>query len=144
MNNYKKSSQHSTIAVLFYIFFSLSLPAVYAQDFSSIDTDLQTLENLLQDTIANTAEQQKLLEDLKTSLNESGSLIASYETIITEQESLLKDLREQLSAMYETFMTQSQLSAKYELRLKRWKIFTLVGIPVTAVISGLVGWAIAR
>ena len=43
------------LIVLLFIFSSLSSPAVFAQDFSSIDTDLQALENLLQDTIANTA-----------------------------------------------------------------------------------------
>jgi len=34
-----------TAAVICYIFFSLSSPVVFAQDFSSIDNDLQTLED---------------------------------------------------------------------------------------------------
>ena len=72
----------------FWNIFFLSLlfsQAVYAQDFSSIDTDLQALENLINDTLLNTAEQQKLLEDLKQNLDESGNLIANYEKIITER-----------------------------------------------------------
>ena len=133
-----------TVIVILFTLFSLSSAVVLPQDFSSIDTDLQALETLLQDTINNTAEQQKLLEDLRQSLNESGNLIANYEKIINEQENLLKDLQIQLSAMYETFTTQSVLSARYELRLKRWRIFTLAGIPVTAVISGAIGFALAR
>jgi hypothetical protein len=38
--------------------------------------------------------------------------------------------------MSETFQKQSDLSAKYERSSKFWKTFTLIGIPVTAVISG--------
>jgi len=54
-----------TAAVICFIFFSLSSQAAYAQDFSSIDNDLQTLENLINDTLTNTQEQQKLLERAK-------------------------------------------------------------------------------
>jgi len=124
--------------------FSLSSPVVFAQDFSSIDNDLQTLESLINDTLTNTQEQQKLLEDLKRNLDESGILIANYENIITEQENLLAGLREQLNAMYETYRKQSALSARYEKNSKFWKTFTLIAIPVTAVISGLVGVAVSR
>jgi hypothetical protein len=42
---YKKSSPHFIAAVTCFIFFSLSSPVASAQDFSSIDNDLQTLEN---------------------------------------------------------------------------------------------------
>ena len=42
----KKSSPRLTAAVICFIFFSLSSPVVFAQDFSSIDNDLQTLEDL--------------------------------------------------------------------------------------------------
>jgi len=55
----KKSSPHLTAAVMCFILFSLSSPVAYAQDFSSIDNDLQTLENL------------------KRNLDESENLIAS-------------------------------------------------------------------
>ncbi|MDR0302995.1 MAG: hypothetical protein LBI04_11885 [Treponema sp.] len=76
--NFKKYSKPRTAqyaaAVMCFIFFSLSSRAVYSQDFSSIDTDLQALENLINDTIANTQEQQTLLEDLKRNLEESGNL----------------------------------------------------------------------
>jgi len=50
-----------TAAVICFIFFSLSSQAAFAQDFSSIDNDLQTLENLINDTLTNTQEQQRLL-----------------------------------------------------------------------------------
>jgi hypothetical protein len=74
----KKSSPHFTaIVICFCVFFSLSSPVAFAQDFSSIDNDLQTLEDLINDTLTNTQEQQKLLEDLKKNLDESGILIAS-------------------------------------------------------------------
>jgi len=68
--------------VLLFTFSSLSSPGAYAQDFSSIDTDLQALENLIADTLANTEEQQRLLEDLRQNLSESGNLISSYESIM--------------------------------------------------------------
>jgi len=41
----KKYSPRFTAAVICYIFFSLSSQAASAQDFSSIDNDLQTLES---------------------------------------------------------------------------------------------------
>jgi len=50
----------SIAVICFCVFSSLSSQAAYAQDFSSIDNDLQTLE------------------DLKQNLDESGILIASY------------------------------------------------------------------
>jgi len=125
-------------------FFSLSSPAAYSQDFSSIDNDLQTLESLINDTLVNTQEQQKLLEDLKKNLDESGNLIASYKNTIQEQENLLANLREQLNAMYETYRKQSALSARYAQSSKFWRTFTIIAIPVTAVISGTLVWAVSR
>ncbi len=129
---------------LFCIFYSLSSPAAYAQDFSSIDNDLQTLESLINDTLTNTQEQQKLLENLKQNLNASAELIANYENTIKEQENLLADLRKQLTAMSETYKKQSALSARYAQNSKFWRAFTIIAIPVTAVISGSVVWAICR
>ena len=90
------------VFALFCIFFSLSSQAAWPQDFSSIDTDLQALENLINDTIANTQEQQQLLENLKQSLSESGNLIESYESIIAEREILLQNLQARLTEMSET------------------------------------------
>ena len=113
--------KQSIATVTCFIFFLLSSQAVYAQDFSSIDNDLQTLEFLINDTLTNTQEQQKLLEDLKKNLDESGNLIASYKNTITEQEKLLTGLREQLNAMYETYKKQSALSARYAQSSKFWK-----------------------
>jgi len=129
---------------LFFIFFSLFSRAVFSQDFSSIDTDLQALENLINDTIANTQEQQKLLEDLKQNLNKSGALIESYERIITEQENLLAGLRVQLNEMSETYRMQSQLSVRYAQSSKFWRTFTIIAIPAAALISGTAAWAAAR
>jgi septal ring factor EnvC (AmiA/AmiB activator) len=135
---------YCTAAVLCFLLFSLSSQDAYSLDFSSIDTDLQALENLINDTLANTEEQQKLLEDLKKNLDESGNLIANYGNIIQEQESLLSVLREQLNEMSETYRMQSQLSAKYAQSLKFWRTFSLIAIPVTAVISGTIVWAAAK
>jgi sensor c-di-GMP phosphodiesterase-like protein len=97
---------------------------------------------LILDTLINTEEQQRLLHDLKQNLDESGNLIADYENIITEQENLLRDLRTQLNEMSETYRMQSALSARYERRSRFWRNFTLIAIPVTAVISGVVVWGI--
>ena len=127
-----------------FICFLLLPQAAFAQDFSSLDSDLQQLEDLINDTINNTNEQQKLLDDLRESLNESGNLIASYESTIIEQETLLKDLQTRLNEMSEIYRMQSALSARYEQRLKFWRIFTLVGIPAAAILSGGIVWAIAH
>jgi hypothetical protein len=134
------------IAAFALVFFCSSLfsPVVYSQDFSSIDNDLQTLEALINDTIANTEEQQKLLDSLKENLSESGNLIASYENIIQEQEKLLANLQLRLTEMSETYKMQSALSAKYARTSKFWRTFTLIAIPVTAAISGTVVWAASR
>jgi len=118
--------------------------AASPQDFSSIGSDLSALENLINDTISNTEEQQKLLDSLKQNLNESGELISSYESIIQEQENLLKDLQARLNEMYETYRMQSALSAKYEKSSKFWKAFTLIAVPAAAAISGGVVWAASR
>jgi hypothetical protein len=62
----KKSSPRFTATVICFCVFSLlSSPVAFAQDFSSIDNDLQTLETLINDTLTNTQEQQKLLEGAK-------------------------------------------------------------------------------
>ena len=134
----KLSTKFSFAIVFGFIFFLLSLQAVWSQDFSfmDMDKDLALLEDLINDTIVNTEEQQKLLNDLRQNLQESGSLIENYETIITEQESLLKDLQTQLNEMSETYRMQSALSARYAQSSKFWRTFTLIAIPVTAVISG--------
>ena len=123
--------------------FLLFSQAVWPQDFSSVHSDLQLLEDLINDTISNTQEQQKLLDGLRENLNESGNLIAAYETIMTEQGSLLTELQIQLNEMYETYKTQSALYARSEQRLKSWKIFTIIAIPAAALISGGIVWAVS-
>jgi uncharacterized coiled-coil protein SlyX len=109
------------------MFLSLSLP-LYSQEPPSIYDNLDKLESLLLDTLSNSEAQNKQLEDLNKTLAEN-------EQIMQERERLLTDLRAQLTAMSETFQKQSDLSAKLERSSRFWKTFTLVGIPVTAVIS---------
>ncbi len=143
-NPLKKSSPRLTAAVILFIFSYLSSPALYSQDFSSIDQDLEQLQSLINDTLANTQEQQKQLENLKQNLNASAELINSYENTIKEQETLLADLQKQLTAMSETYKMQSALSARYAQSSKFWQTFTLVAIPVTAVVSGGLVWAMSK
>jgi len=135
--------KYSVFALFFLLFLALS-QAVFSQDFSSVDMDLAQLEDLINDTIANTQEQQRLLEDLKRNLNESADLIANYSNIIREQENLLANLRGQLTAMSETYRMQSQLSARYARNSKFWRTFTLIAIPVTALVSGTIVWAAVK
>ena len=118
--------------------------AAFAQDFSSLDSDLQLLEDLIADTLTSTQEQQRLLNDLRESLHESGTLITNYESIMTEQEALLKDLQTLVNEMSEIYRTQSALSARYAQRSKFWRTFTLVGIPIAALLSGSIVWAASR
>jgi chromosome segregation ATPase len=115
---------------------------VFSQDFSSLNEDLSALESLIQDTLRNSEEQQKQLDDLRKNLAESGELIRSYETIIAERESLLKDLQERLAEMSETYRKQSSLSAKYEKSSRFWKTFTLIAVPAAALLSGSLVWAL--
>ena len=119
-------------------------PAASSQDFTSIDSDLQQLEILIGSTLSSTEEQQKLLDDLKRNLEESGSLIGNYESIIAGQESLLLNLRTRLTEMSEIYRTQSSLSAKYERSSKFWRTFTLIGIPAAALLSGGLVWAMNK
>jgi len=140
-----KQSGFSKYIFALCFFFCLLLPqAVFSQDFSSIDNDLQTLENLITDTILSMEEQQRLLEDLKTNLIENEILIGSYESIIQGQENLLRDLQVRLNEMSEIYRTQSALSAKYERSSRFWRTFTLIAIPVTAIVSGSIVWAVVR
>jgi septal ring factor EnvC (AmiA/AmiB activator) len=129
-------------AALFFTWLLLLPQAVSAQDFSSLDKDLTALERLIQDTIKNSGEQQKQLDDLRKNLAESGELIGTYESIITEQENLLKDLQERLNAMSETYRKQSALSARYEKSSRFWRTFTLAAVPSAALLSGVLVWAL--
>ena len=133
-----KNSRQFALIVISCLLFS---PALYCQDFSSIERGLDQLENLIADTLLNTQEQQKLLEDLQKNLSESGNLIDSYETIITGQEKLLRDLQIRLNEMSETYKKQSALSVKYEKSSKFWRTFTLIAVPAAAALSGIVVWS---
>jgi chromosome segregation ATPase len=132
---------------VFALFCTLSLlfpQAVLPQDFSSLDRDLSELESLIQDTLENSAAQQKQLEDLRQNLAESGELIGNYESIIQERENLLKGLQTRLDEMSEIYRTQSALSAKYEKSSRFWKTFTLIAVPAAALLSGGLVWALSR
>jgi len=121
-----------------------SLSELPAQGFSSIDCDLEQLESLIADTLQNAQDQQRQLAGLKQALNESGSLIDSYEDTITWQENSLRDLQIRLSEMSEIYRTQSVSSVKYEKSSKFWRTFTLIGIPAAAFLSGGLVWAAQR
>jgi len=134
----------TVVIALFFFCSSLFSQAAWSQDFSSVDKDLELLETLIVDTIANTEEQQRLLENLRLSLSESGSLISGYESILNERETLLAELRARLNEMSETYRMQSALSAKYERNSRFWRNFTLIAVPTAAVISGTIVWAVMR
>jgi hypothetical protein len=133
-----------TFFALLCILSSLFSPELFCQDFSSIDRDLAELETLIQDTLSNSEEQLKQLDDLQRNLAESGALISSYERIITEREGLLKDLQARLSEMSEIYRTQSALSRTYERSSRFWRTFTLTAVPSAALLSGLLVWTVCR
>jgi ABC-type multidrug transport system fused ATPase/permease subunit len=99
---------------------------------------------LIQDTLENSEEQQKQLEDLRQNLAESGTLLGSYESIIAERESLLRDLQIRLDAMSETYRKQPALSARYDKSSRFRKTFTLIAVPAAALLSGGLVWAVTR
>ena len=132
-------------AFFFCCFFSLLFsPAAYSQDFSSIDKDLETLGSLIGSTLTSMEEQQRLLEDLRKNLDESGNLIVTYESIILRHEESLRSLQTRLNEMSEIYRTQSSLSVRYERSSRFWKSFTLIGIPLAALLSGGLVWAFTR
>jgi septal ring factor EnvC (AmiA/AmiB activator) len=105
-------------------------------DFSLIDSNLEKLESLITDTLNNSETLNQQLADLNLALSES-------ELSTREQEALLKELRTQVNEMSATYRTLSDLSKKYEASSKFWRNFTLIGIPAAVVISGLaVGLAV--
>jgi hypothetical protein len=130
-------------AIVFFCTCSLLLPrAAFSQGFSSLNEDLTALENLIQDTLESSEEQQKQLDDLRKNLIESGELIGNYESIIAGREQLLKDLQKRLAEMSEIYREQSDLSAKYERSSRFWKTFTLIAVPSAALLSGGLVWAL--
>ena len=72
-----------------------------------------TLPRAYTGALRNSQEQQKQLDGLRKNLEESGELTGSYETILAERESLLRDLQERLAEMSEIYRKQPALSAKY-------------------------------
>jgi hypothetical protein len=72
-----KCSPPFAAAVLCFFCSPLFSQGLSAEDFSSLDSDLQQLENLINDTLLNTEEQERLLSDLKKNLDERGTLIES-------------------------------------------------------------------
>jgi hypothetical protein len=83
----------------------------------------------------------KQSEDLERNLAESGELIRSYENVIQERESLLRNLQTRLTEMSGIYRTQSALSARYERSSRFWRTFTLPAGPAAALLSGSRVWA---
>jgi len=131
-----------TVISIFLILCLFFPQAAFSQEFSSLDNDLETLENLIINTLSSTREQQILVDDLRKNLDESAVIIENYGNIITGQENLLVELREQLNGMSETYRMQSALSARYERSSRFWRNFTFIAIPVAAFLGGGVVWAI--
>ena len=129
--------------LLLVLFAAVSYPLL-SQDFSSIDMDLEQLENLIADTLKNSEAQLKQLEDLIPLFYENEKLIESYGNIITEREKSLRDLQERLNGMSETYRRQSALSGRYAKRLKFWRVFTAVAVPAAAGLGVWAGVSIAR
>ena len=129
---------------LLLVLFAVSLSPLPAQEFSSIDGDLQALEDLIADTLKSAEEQQKLLEDLQRNLSESGNLIENYESIISRQEQLLAGLRKQLNEMSETYRKQSALSERYAQNSKFWRTFTLIAVPLATGLGIWIGTAVSK
>ena len=130
--------------LLLLVLFAALLPPLPAQDFSSIDSDLLTLEGLISDTLRDTEELQKLLEGLQKSLSESGELIESCESVIQGQEKSLAGLQKQLGKMSETYRRQSALSARYARNSKFWRTFTLIAVPAAAGLGIWIGAAVTK
>ncbi|MDR1908458.1 MAG: hypothetical protein LBQ35_00885 [Spirochaetaceae bacterium] len=137
-----KSSPSFFAGVLFSVCFSLFSQAACSQDFTSIERGLSELESLITGKLENSEAQQQQLDDLRKNLDESGTLLGNYERIIAGQENLLKGLQARLNEMSETYRMQSALSVKYEQSSRFWKTFTLVAVPVTALLSGGLVWAL--
>jgi len=129
------------VALLLLLASSSELPA---QGFSSVNSDLDQLESLIIDTLLNAQDQQRQLADLKQTLNESGSLIGSYESTITRLERYAMESQIWRDEMLEIYRTQSASLAKYEKSSRFWKAFTLIGIPAAALLSGGIAWAMGR
>jgi hypothetical protein len=136
------------LSAVFCLFLLLLPWGLCAQDlsseFSSIDSNLEKLESLIIDTL-NTS------ETLTTQLEYLNQVLNEREQSLNEQEALLQELKTQLSGMSETYRTLSSLSKKYEISSKFWEpeprpewaevpllqTFTAIGIPAAALISGL-------
>jgi hypothetical protein len=76
-------------------------------------------------------------EELNQQLADLSQVLSERELSIQEQEKLLTELRTQLNEMSVTYKTLTQYSKSLEASSRFWKNFTIIGIPVAAVISGL-------
>ena len=110
-----QTTKSITCAAFCFLLSSLSPPAAPSQDFSSIDSDLQQLQNLITDTLRNTEAHETLLQTLKQNLEESGQLIENYETTIAEQEKLLKDLQKHLDELSAIYKKQAKAVSRLSL-----------------------------
>lgn len=125
-----------TFLLCLLLLFSVQSLQLWSQDMPGIYGNLDALESLIEDTLLQSETQLTQLEALNKILSENEQTIASNERLLSGQEKLLGDLRKQLNSMSEIYTKQSDLSAKYERSSAFWKKFTLIGLPVTALISG--------
>jgi septal ring factor EnvC (AmiA/AmiB activator) len=123
-------------------------PGLYSQGsapaFSAINENLDALESLISDTLSNSETLTRQLSNLQQNLTEQEQLLTERENSIAAQERLLAELRRQLSEMSQTYKEQSALSAKYERSSRFWRTFTLIGVPVVALLSGGITWLSSR
>jgi hypothetical protein len=76
---------------------------------------------------------------LQRNLAGSGELIRSYERVIQERESLLRDLQTRLTEMSGIYRTRSALSARYERSSRFWRTFTLAAVPARSLAAAWSG-----
>jgi hypothetical protein len=82
-------------------------------------SSLSTPYSPLQDTLQNSEAQMKQLEDLQRNLAESGELIRSYESIIQERESLLRDLQTRRRRIFNHEVEEVEEGKKKEESFKK-------------------------
>jgi chromosome segregation ATPase len=104
--------------------------------FGSIYAGLDSLETLMNAMHERNETLQSDINNLETNLAQSGELLHERNASIARLQALLTDLKTQSDAMREAYKRQRQSLQKSEQRLRNWRLFALVALPITAVISG--------
>jgi hypothetical protein len=100
--------------------------------FSNIDQAL----NLMSDSMNNEEAVILQLEELKRNSIEQEQILNEKEASIAEQERLLLELRQRLEGMSQIYREQSILYEKSAASSRFWKRFSLIALPVAALLSG--------